>query len=244
VIAAADELPSAPYFVHVEANFVRGSADPGAPEGDRDGCEFARSGRSIWTPREKQGRPALLALRHDPLPPQGEMARRQAARRRGAQGALRRRRCGTPLGEAGSEAARRERDGVARFDQTRPGSETCNAWYERFKAHRRKDVGTVDDDARRWSKWIAPKIGTKPIVAVTPDDMDDIRDALTAAVLAYEAGGNEQGEGRLAPKTAQNVWAALTTPYASTRRGRVGRPPSPRRNNAVATHVLCEAREE
>jgi integrase len=99
--------------------------------------------------------------------------------------------------------------------------ETCNAWYERFKVYRRKEVGSVDDDAWRWAKWIAPSIGTKPIVSVTPDHIEDIRDALTAAVLAYEAAGSVQGDGRLAPKTAQNVWAALTTPfkYASTRKG-------------------------
>ena len=76
-------------------------------------------------------------------------------------------------------------------------TETCNAWYERFKRHRRNEVGSVEHDAWRREKWIAPRIGTKPIVAVTPDDIEDIRDALTAAVLAYEAAGNEQGEGRL-----------------------------------------------
>jgi integrase len=99
--------------------------------------------------------------------------------------------------------------------------ETCDAWYERFKVYRQREVGSVDDDSWRWTKWIAPHIGPKAIRDVTPDDVEDIRDALTEAVLAYEAAGNVTGEGRLAPKTAQNVWAALTTPmkYASTRKG-------------------------
>lgn len=56
VIAAADELPSAPYFVHVEANFVPVRADPGAPEADRDGCELAQAARS-GPPETSKGAP-------------------------------------------------------------------------------------------------------------------------------------------------------------------------------------------
>jgi integrase len=99
--------------------------------------------------------------------------------------------------------------------------ETCDAWYLRFMAYRRGEVGSVDDDKWRWQKWISPHIGKKPIRDVTPDDIEDICDALTAAVKAYEAAGNMTGEGRLAPHTAANVWAALTTPmkYASTPKG-------------------------
>lgn len=100
-------------------------------------------------------------------------------------------------------------------------SETCDAWYERFKTFRKSEVSDIDEDAWRWSKWISPHIGAKPIRDVTADDVENIRDAITAAVIAYEAAGNVKGEGRLAPKTAQNVWAALTTPmkYSSTRKG-------------------------
>ena len=107
--------------------------------------------------------------------------------------------------------------------------ETCDEWYERFKTHRQQVVGGVADEAWTWSKWIsrasvrggATSFGELPIRDVKADDVEDIRDALTAAVHAYESGGNMKGEGRLAPKTAQNVWAALTTPmkYASTRKG-------------------------
>lgn len=104
-----------------------------------------------------------------------------------------------------------------------PGAEgaTCDAWYERFMAYRRSEVGNVDDDLHCWTKWIRPHIGAMPITAVTSDDIENIRDALTAAVIAYEAAGNVKGEGRIAPKTAQNIWTALTTPfkYAATRKG-------------------------
>lgn len=87
--------------------------------------------------------------------------------------------------------------------------------------HRRSEVGSVDDDKWRWSKWISPHIGSKPIRDVTPDDIENIRDALSAAVITYEAAGSLKGEGRLSPKSAQNIWAALTTPfkYASTPKG-------------------------
>lgn len=132
--------------------------------------------------------------------------------------------------EGGLLAAKRakERELAAAANEAHEG-ETCDAWYERFKAYRRGEVGSVDDDAWRWDKWIARamvrggsvRFGTLAIRDVRADDVEDIRDALTAAVLAYEAAENSTGEGRLAPKTAQNVWAALTTPmkYASTRKG-------------------------
>ena len=104
---------------------------------------------------------------------------------------------------------------------TGAAGETCSAWYGRFMAHRRHEVGNVDDDRHCWTKWIAPHIGDKPIRDVSPDDIENIRDALNAAVIAYEAAGNAKGDGRIAPKTAQNIWTALTTPfkYASSRKG-------------------------
>jgi integrase len=100
-------------------------------------------------------------------------------------------------------------------------TETCDAWYERFMAFRRAEVGSVDDDKWRWTKWVSPHLGPKPIRDVSQDDIENVRDALNVAVLAYESSGNAKGEGRLAPKTAQNVWTAVTTAfkYASTRKG-------------------------
>jgi integrase len=45
-------------------------------------------------------------------------------------------------------------------------------------------------------------------VEVTRDDVEDIRDALDAAIRAHADGG--PADGRLAPKTAQNIWGELT----------------------------------
>ncbi len=122
-------------------------------------------------------------------------------------------------------AGKKERDATT----AAAGGGTWDAWYERFKTFRAKEVGTVDDDAWRWTKWIskAPvrngtkRFGELAVREATADDVEDVRNHLTNAVLAYEAAGNTKGEGRLAPKTAQNVWAALTTPmkYASPRKG-------------------------
>ncbi len=102
-----------------------------------------------------------------------------------------------------------------------PQGETCDDWYKRFIEHRKTEVASVDDDKWRWNRWISPRIGPKPIRDVTPDHVEDIRDALNAAIVEYEKAGCVTGEGRLAHKTARNVWSCLTTAfkYASTRKG-------------------------
>ena len=101
------------------------------------------------------------------------------------------------------------------------GPETSDAWHERFTVFRRTEVESADEDRWRWRKWCSPHIGAKAIVDVDADDIENIRDALNAAVLAYEAAGNDKGEGRLSPKSAKHAWSALVTAfkYASTRKG-------------------------
>lgn len=116
-------------------------------------------------------------------------------------------------------AEKRAREAAKRVDPAK--GETCDQWYERFMKHRRTEVGSVDDDKWRWSKWISKHIGQRPIRDVTADNIEDIRDALNVAVAAYEAAGCDAGEGRLAPKTARHIWSALTVAfkYAATRKG-------------------------
>lgn len=122
-----------------------------------------------------------------------------------------------PAVEAFAKPYREALQGIA--SEAKP--ETCDQWYERFAKYREKEVGAAEDDKWRWAKWISPHVGPKPIRDITPDSIEDVRDALNTAVLAYEAAGNEKGEGRLAPKTALHVWSCLTTAmkYASTRKG-------------------------
>jgi len=94
-----------------------------------------------------------------------------------------------------------------------------------FKVYRRKEVGSVDDDAWRWAKMESqPHIGTKPIVSVNArPHRRTFANALNRGRAGRtRAGGNEQSDGRLAPKTAQNVLGrAERRPfkYASTRKG-------------------------
>jgi hypothetical protein len=56
-------------------------------------------------------------------------------------------------------------------------------------------------------------VNSRGVRAVTRDDIEDVRDALDAAIAAYLRAG--PGDGRLAPKTAQNIWSELTV--SSTR---------------------------
>ena len=87
--------------------------------------------------------------------------------------------------------------------------ETCDRWHTRYLAHAKaQGVGTTGTKGQRWGKWISPKLGGKAMVSVTRDDVEDVRDALDEAIRAYVTVG--RGEGRLSPKTAQNVWSELT----------------------------------
>jgi integrase len=88
-------------------------------------------------------------------------------------------------------------------------AETCDEYAVRLFAHH-KDLGhtSVRDSRSRWNVWVKPTIGPKPIATVSRDEVEDVRDRLDAAVLAYAKLG--KGRGRLAPKTATNAWGVLT----------------------------------
>ena len=93
-----------------------------------------------------------------------------------------------------------------------PEGETADAWFGRFHTYQR-ELGHTDADKKRmrWEKWISPRIGTKPMAAVTRDDVEDIRDALDAAIQLWAREG--AGDGKLSGKTAMNVWSALTSSF-------------------------------
>ncbi|MDE2104563.1 MAG: tyrosine-type recombinase/integrase [Patescibacteria group bacterium] len=95
---------------------------------------------------------------------------------------------------------------------TKGAGETCDPWHERYvKFCIEQGQTSVRNKSERWGKWISPKIGTKTMRQVTRDDVEDIRDALDDAIRAYQKTG--PGDGRLAPKTAQNVWSELTVSF-------------------------------
>ncbi len=75
-----------------------------------------------------------------------------------------------------------------------PKPEDCDRYFERYTAYQ-KECGSTDADekATRWNKWIAPTIGDKRPEDVTRADVEDIRDALDAAILAWEPGKAAKG---------------------------------------------------
>jgi hypothetical protein len=54
--------------------------------------------------------------------------------------------------------------------------------------------------------WIAPRLGGKPIVGITRDDVEDVRDALDRAVAKRKKEGARAG---LSGARARNVWRYL-----------------------------------
>jgi integrase len=98
---------------------------------------------------------------------------------------------------------------VAQFAPKKTTGETCDDWHERYLAYcLERGLSTVGDKRYRWGKWISPVIGSKAIALVTRDDCEDVRDALDKVIREHDKHG--AGEGRLAWKTAANVWGELS----------------------------------
>lgn len=92
-------------------------------------------------------------------------------------------------------------------------AETADEWFVRYIAHA-KASGQTDTVTKRsrWEKWISPRIGAKPMVDVTRDDVEDIRDALDAGIIAWKGDGKSNPD-VLSGKTAMNVWSCLTSAF-------------------------------
>lgn len=105
---------------------------------------------------------------------------------------------------ASKQAAARQK---AHASLTASEGESADAWHDRFLLSR--GDGKRSDCRYRWSKWIRPHLGHKPMATITRDDIEAVRDGLDAAIAAYEKQG--AGEGRLRAKSALNIWAVLTT---------------------------------
>ncbi len=104
--------------------------------------------------------------------------------------------------------------GNAKREATVSGAagETCDAWYERYHAYQielgHSDVATKRS---RWSKWMSPRIGTRPIASITRNDIEDIRDAIDASILGWKTEG--KGGDRVSGKTGMNIWSCLTSSF-------------------------------
>lgn len=98
-----------------------------------------------------------------------------------------------------------------------PRPEDCNGFYDRYHKHQ-VELGQTDAGKKRhrWLKWIAPKIGSKQMVDVTRDDIEDIRDALDEAIAAWKRDGGKSGGKKgaaISGKTAMNAWSCLTSTF-------------------------------
>lgn len=94
---------------------------------------------------------------------------------------------------------------IATTSNANTSSETCDEWFDRYHAHQRAlgQYGTRS----QWRTWISPRIGSKRWIDVNPDDVEDLRDVLDAAILAWRVHG--RGAGRISGRTAMSVWWAL-----------------------------------
>ncbi|MFO0675295.1 MAG: site-specific integrase [Polyangiaceae bacterium] len=97
-------------------------------------------------------------------------------------------------------------------------SETVNEWVERWVESRKaKGLTSTRNDVGRYAKWIAPTIGTMPIVDVTRADVEAIVRKLDEAVRA----STRAGDGKFKWKTAVNTWGVLTKMFADACRSKV-----------------------
>lgn len=78
--------------------------------------------------------------------------------------------------------------------------EDANAWFERYLPTVECGDGHRRIQRHTWNKWIAPLIGSKPMRALTRDDVEDVRDSLDRAL----------DEKRIRHGTARNAWSTLT----------------------------------
>ncbi|MBI2388604.1 MAG: tyrosine-type recombinase/integrase [Deltaproteobacteria bacterium] len=87
-------------------------------------------------------------------------------------------------------------------------SETLDEWVKRWTAMRER-IGyrTVRDDRSRYKTHIQAVLGTRPVGAITTEDIEILRDALDEKV---------QG-GKIAWTTAQLVWSAVKSMFKAAR---------------------------
>lgn len=94
----------------------------------------------------------------------------------------------------------RERD-EARQSGAAHELETVDAWHARYLAGHECGATHARLVAYQWGKWVSPVIGARPVRELTRDHVEDVRDALDAAIA----------RGVMAPATARNVWSMVTS---------------------------------
>ncbi|MBX3203228.1 MAG: hypothetical protein KF894_34205, partial [Labilithrix sp.] len=94
--------------------------------------------------------------------------------------------------------------------------ETCDEWFVRYLAYRR-ELGYYARTST-WRTWISPRIGHKCWSEVTPEDAEQIRDDLDAAIVSRRDGPARSG--RLLARSAIDVWCAFTNAIRVARKSK------------------------
>ena len=98
---------------------------------------------------------------------------------------------------------------VAQYEPAKHEGETCDDYFDRLaEARTSEGITGVRKERYDWGKWVSPRIGSRPIAAVTRDEIEDVRNALDAEVKKRLAEGLEAG---ISGKTAANIWSVLRT---------------------------------
>jgi integrase len=106
-------------------------------------------------------------------------------------------------------AAKKKREEERATDTSH--GETCEAYFGRHtKAREAEGVRDVRKERTIWGKWLSPRIGPRPVAAVTRDEIESIRDVLDEQVRERIKGGLGKG---ISGDTAQNVWSVLRTMF-------------------------------
>jgi integrase len=107
--------------------------------------------------------------------------------------------------------AKRAREGEEAKKHDTVRGETCEKYFARLSAAREAEgVRDVRNERRMWARWVSPRIGGRPVAAVTRDEIEAIRDVLDEKVRERIKGGLEAG---ISGDTAQNVWTVLRTTF-------------------------------
>ena len=82
---------------------------------------------------------------------------------------------------------------------------TCDEWHERYLTRCGKRIAGVPKKRSMWRKWASPEVGDKDVRAVTTDDIENIRDWLDEAIIAYD----DDELGGITCESARKIWIEI-----------------------------------
>lgn len=89
--------------------------------------------------------------------------------------------------------------------------ETLDAWSRRWAKSRSGRIRGAERELGRYQQWIAPRLGTRPVAAITRAEVEDWIEHMESAVTA----------GQLRGTTAWRIWTVLRTMMRDASAGRV-----------------------